>query len=233
MKSTEKRKILKKAKEHFKDIIVVNHIKNTKKLKLKEFNINPFLLKYLANYLAGNSKPENIAKSLIYPRVLGTSITTSFGQNFQTFCSESLGAYASTTEGLDIEFIDQIDKRRKYCQLKAGPNCINKEDVPVIKKNFKGIKHRARSHKLNLQFDDLIVGVFYGIPEELNGHFKKLEKEYPVYIGKEFWHRLTGENDFYSELINSVTEVAIEIDASKVVSQMVSSLAKEIKENLP
>jgi hypothetical protein len=74
--------ILEKAKEWFKNIIAVNHISNTRKLrKSSEFNINPFLAVYLANFLTGNSSAKSIAKALIYPRILGTSITTSFGTN--------------------------------------------------------------------------------------------------------------------------------------------------------
>lgn len=43
MEKKERLKILAKAKDFFKDKIVENHIKNTKKLKnVKEFIINPF-----------------------------------------------------------------------------------------------------------------------------------------------------------------------------------------------
>ena len=57
------------------------------------------------------------------------------------------------------------------------------------------------------------------------------EKDYPVYVGKESWHRLTGEVNFYLELIAAVTEVAIDVETSKVVNKIVRSLAKEIKLN--
>ena len=65
-----KKKIIKNFKDWFKDSIIENHKKNTQKLEtLNEFNINPFLLHYLANYLEGNSDPKSLAKALIYPRV--------------------------------------------------------------------------------------------------------------------------------------------------------------------
>ena len=48
-------------------------------------------------------------------------------------------------------------------------------------------------------------------------------------IGKDFWHRLTGKDDFYFELIDAVGEVALEVDASKVVEKTISILAKEIE----
>ena len=97
MNNKDKQYILNKAKDFFKEVIVENHKKNTQKLKLKDFNINPFLVKYLANYLTGSSNPEDIAKALVYPRVLGTSINTSFGTNLQKFCTTTLEGFSSTT----------------------------------------------------------------------------------------------------------------------------------------
>ncbi|KXG44739.1 hypothetical protein U473_12420 [Tepidibacillus decaturensis] len=112
---------------------------------LSEFNVNPFLLLYNANYLTGNNDAKSVAKSLIYPRVLGTSINTSFGTQFQYFISNTLSGYVSAIQGLDIEFVDQIDSRRKYCQLKAGPNTINKDDVQTIINHFNGVRNLART----------------------------------------------------------------------------------------
>ncbi|WP_047979733.1 PmeII family type II restriction endonuclease [Ornithinibacillus contaminans] len=225
--------IIKKAKEFFRKEIVPSHIANTEKLtKLKEFNLNPFLDKYKASFLTGNDDPISIAKALVYPRVLGTSINTTFGNKLQKFCSDVLEGFASTTSGIDIEFIDKVDGRRKYCQIKAGPNTINKDDVETIKGHFKGVKNLARTNNLNIGFNDLIVGVFYGTSEELSGHYKKIAQEYPVIIGVDFWYRLTGEKDFYDRLTNAIGDVATEYDGSKLIDKIINSLAKEIEENL-
>ena len=35
---------------------------------------------------------------------------------------------------MDIEFEDALDGSHKYCQLKAGPNTINKDDVEKLVK---------------------------------------------------------------------------------------------------
>ncbi len=125
MNQVEKDIILKKAQKWFKDSVAENHIKNTKKLKdASEFDINPFLAVYLSNFLTGKAEPEGIAKALVYPRALGTSITTSFGTNIQKFTNEVLSSFGSTTSGIDIEFIDQLNNNKIYCQLKSGPNAI-------------------------------------------------------------------------------------------------------------
>ena len=72
--------IIIRSKIFFRDKIVANHLKNTEKLTcLSVFNVNPFTHKYLAQFAFGDSSPESLAKALIYPRVLGTSIATTFG----------------------------------------------------------------------------------------------------------------------------------------------------------
>lgn len=225
-----KMQIIDNAKSFFKEEIAKNHKQNTEKLKnLKEFNLNPFLDKYKANFLTGNTSAISIAKALIYPRVLGTSINTTFGTKLQKFCSTVLEGYASTTTGIDIEFIDLMDGRRKYCQIKAGPNTINKDDVKTIDDHFQGIKNLARTNNLNIGINDLIVGVFYGEPSELSGHYKKIQNTYPVYIGKEFWYRLTGDEDFYSTLTDAIGEVASEYDGRELIEEVIIELAKEIQ----
>ena len=94
MNEQERLEILAKAKDFFKNNIVENHIKNTKKLKkVKEFIINPFLVNYLANFAFGNTSKENIAKALVYPRILGTSINTSFVKVVGAFTPTSLAIF--------------------------------------------------------------------------------------------------------------------------------------------
>ncbi|HHT9923540.1 PmeII family type II restriction endonuclease [Legionella pneumophila serogroup 8] len=232
MPKLENEQILEAAKNWFKETIAKNHIRNTKLLcNPSEFKINPFLIKYLARFLTGNSDSISMAKALIYPRVLGTSISTSFGQNIQKFISTVLGAYGSTTPGIDIEFIDQLDGRKKYCQLKLGPNNINSKSVHSINLEFIKAKNLARTNNLRLEFGDLIVGVLYGEKAQLTYNFKNLEKlhQFPVYIGKEFWERLTGSNSFYSELSNAISTIAIEYDSSQLLDETILKLAKSIE----
>ncbi len=230
----DKAEILENAKKWFHDTIAINHIKNTDKLvNPKEFNINPFTAVYLANFLTGNSSPESIAKVLLLPRVLGTSITTSFGMGIQSFTNILQGAFGSTTSGIDIEFIDQIDKKRKYCQLKSGPNTINKDDVETIAGHFKGVINLARTNGLRIPHDDMIVGVIYGTPKDLSSHYKRIDRQYdfPVIIGQDFWYRLTGDESFYKDLLEAIGSVATDADYSSEFERIISQLASndEIK----
>ena len=141
MDSEQRALILNKAESFFNEVIVPNHIKNLKKLKkLKAFKFNPFVIRYLASFLSGEVTYDSIARALVYPRILGTSIATSFGQNIQRFCTEVLSGFGSAISGVDIEFIDQLDGRKKYCQVKSGPETINKDDIETISRHFLGIK---------------------------------------------------------------------------------------------
>lgn len=226
----QKALIIKKWKKFFRDEIADNHAKNTAKLEhLNNFNLNPFLDNYKANFLLGDSSPKSKATALVYARALGSSINTTFGTNLQKFCSDILSGYASTTSGIDIEFEDFTDGRRKYCQIKAGPNTINKDDVKTISDHFAGVKNLARTNNLNIGFNDLIVGVFYGKNRDLSNHYKKIQNDYPVYIGEDFWYRLTGDRNFYQELTSAIDEVAAEYDGRELLEHVIEKLAEEIR----
>ncbi len=232
MEEQQRKLIIKNAKSFFREEIVENHITGAcdRAGRLSEYNVNPFLFKYLANFLTGNDSPESIAKALVLPRILGSSITTSFGMKVQSMISSLFQGLGSTTQGIDIEFIDGVDGRKKYCQLKAGPNTINFDDVLTVVNHFNGVRSLARTNNLQVGIHDLIVGVVYGEESELSSHYRKISKNYPVHVGQDFWHRLTGKEDFYFQLIDAVGEVALEVDASKVVETTIQRLAKEIAE---
>ncbi len=231
MTEAERQQILLQAKSFFRTRIAENHIANTKKLSsLDQFNINPFTHKYLARFAFGDSSPESMAKAILYPRILGTSIATTFGTQLQFFCNEVLSSYASTTSGIDIEFHDALDGRRKYCQVKAGPTTINHDDVDTIKNHFRAIRNLARTNHMDLAITDCVVGVFYGTRAALSQSYKRLDAEYPVYVGQEFWHRLTGDPAFYFDLINAFAEVADEMDSSELIQQILHALAGELNE---
>ena len=226
--------IIESGKAYFREIIIPNHLKNMEKLHLSSFIINPFLVNYLASFLCGNTEPESLAKALLYPRILGTSITTSFGQNVQIFVSQMAASAGSASgiDGIDIEFIDAIDGRKKYCQCKAGPTTINSPDVATIMGHFAHLLNKARLDRLPLQIDDMIVGVLYGEREELSANYRSIDRTYPVYCGAEFWEHVTGDRHFYYRLTKAFGEVVEEdgVDARIHLSDKIKELANEIRE---
>ncbi len=226
--------LIKRAKAFFKDEIVPAHLNDAlaRAGKLEEYKINPFTVKYLANFLEGDSSPRSIAKALIYPRILGTSVSTIFGNRAQKMISTIFEGLGSAIHGIDIEFEDFIDKRKKYCQIKAGPITINDPDVITIKNHFKDIKNLARTNNLKILYGDLVVGILYGEESQLSGSYKKIQKDYPIIIGADFWHRLTGQEDFYSKLIDAIGEVALDIDGREKLEATILSLAGQIQANI-
>ena len=235
MTEEQKKIVVDTGKLFFRDIIISNHIKNIEKLRLKDFKINPFIINYLASLFCGDTKPESLAKALLYPRILGTSINTSFGTSIQHFISglAEVTGNASGIEGIDIEFIDALDGRRKFCQCKAGPQTINAPDVETIFGHFKKFIGKSRLDKLPLQIEDLIVGVLYGEEEELSSCYKTINSMYPVYCGATFWEHLTGDSRFYARLAKAFGEVVEDekIDGRGIIQSKVNDLAKEIIAN--
>ncbi len=234
MTEEQKNQIIESGKEYFRHIIIPNHLKGLDRLQLKDFSINPFLINYLAAFLCGNTEPESLAKALIYPRILGTSINTSFGQNIQIFISglAEVAGNASGIDGIDIEFIDALDGRRKYCQCKAGPQTINKDDIATIQGHFKHLQNKSRLDRMGVQIDDMVVGVLYGERKELSANYKVIDSYFPVFCGTEFWEHLTGDTQFYHRLAKAFGEVVEEdnIDGSQLIMAKINRIADEIRE---
>ena len=233
MSPDQKQQILLKAKGFFSEQIISRHKTNIKKLSNpKKFDVNPFLSHYLAKMLCGDTSPDSIARVLVYPRVLSSSINTTLGNQLQYFCNEVLEGYASKVAGIDLEFVDSFDKRKKYCQLKLGPNTINSKDVTTIVDEFSAVKNLARTNRaMDLRFDDLVVGVAYGHADQLNPNYRALRDGHniPIYVGKEFWHRLTGEDNFYEALIAAFVSAAKDDDSEGLIEDVVKKLAQNLK----
>lgn len=233
MTEKQKKSIIESGKQYFRNIIIPNHLKTLSKLKLSDFSVNPFLVNYIAAFLCGNTNSESLAKALVYPRVLGTSINTSFGQNIQIFISKlaEVAGNASGIDGIDIEFVDALDGRKKYCQCKAGPQTINKDDIATIQGHFKHLRNKSRLDRMGVQVDDMIVGVLYGERSELSGNYKAIDSFFPVYCGAEFWEHITGDKAFYQRLSKAFGEVVEEdkIDGSQLVMRKIREIAQEIE----
>lgn len=218
---------------YFETFIFKNHIEASLKThsKLKSYNVNPIVVKYLSKVLDNNYTPEGVAKALFYPRVLGTSINTSFGTRIQNMFVELGIADGSLIKGMDIEFVDKIDNRKKWCQLKSGPNTINSEDVKPLIRKFTNTINLARTNKVfeGINNTDFVVGVLYGEADELSMHYKVIDKTHPVIIGAEFWYRVTGYPNFYNGLVKRLHESINTIDTKDLMTIGCKALAEDIR----
>jgi Type II restriction endonuclease EcoO109I len=229
---TEK-ELLKKIVIYFEKNIFEKHINSAlnNHSKLKSYNINPIVVKYLSKVLDNKYSPEGIAMALFYPRVLGTSINTSFGTQIQNMFVELEIASGSMIKGMDIEFLDKIDKRKKWCQLKSGPNTINSEDVKPLIKKFTDTINLARTNKglKSINNSDFIVGVLYGETSELSMHYKSIDKSHPVLVGRNFWHHITGFPKFYDKLVLALHESISNLDTKNFIKAGCNELTNEIR----
>lgn len=227
-----KNELMMQISQYFIENIFEAHIQraSTENSKLSAYKINPILIMYLSRLLEGNYTPMGVAKALYYPRVLSTSISTMFGTQIQKMFVVLKIAVGAKAEGLDITFVDKIDGREKWCQLKSGPNNINADDVdPILRKFNSFIKRSRTNHALaNIRNTDCIVGVIYGDRDDLSNHYSRIDQTYPVIIGKEFWQRLTGYEDFYNRLVKELHVAISSIDASGLLDTGIQSLAEEI-----
>lgn len=213
-----------------KESLIKNHYANTLALKdPNKLDINPFTTPYLSYFLTGKVDAEGLAKVMVYPRSLGTSISTSFGSGIQKFIVKNLSADGSMIDGIDFQFDDKVDGRRKYCQLKSGPNVLNFDDVTTIKNHFVQALRRARENHVPIVHSDLVLCIIYGSDAKLNSFIKKVKEDYDVYIGKEFWYRLTGDPDFYDKATTAMLEIAKELDMDGVVENVVKELSSNLK----
>ncbi len=233
MDNRNKDELLTEIVEYFRVYIFENHISASinANSKLKNYKINPIVVKYISKVLENDYTPIGVAKALYYPRVLGTSINTSFGTRIQDMFVDLKIADGSLIKGMDIEFIDKVDNRKKWCQLKSGPNTINSEDVKPLIKKFTDTINLARTNKAlkNINNTDFMVGVLYGENDELSMHYKVIDKSHPVIVGKEFWERVTGFPDFYNGLVDALQKVISNLDNQDLINVGVEKLAIEIK----
>lgn len=218
-------------KKEFADLLLE---KLTDGHELSSFNVNPFLITALSSGILGEATPLNMAKSLIYPRVFGTSINTTLGDKLQKFCVQ-MGARASSTPGMDVEFMDRIENKPLILQLKAGPNTINSGDVQPILKDMESAYRLLRQNKSD-NIPIFAIGVFYGTHDDISGHYRKIESSsvgsqlnIPILIGKDFWQRLTGDENFYSDLIGIFIDLFEQEDYSKLLETDLKNLASEIE----
>lgn len=234
MDINERQRIIREAKKFFKEKFATNQNRKLKNWnKVSKFNFNPFLVSYLGAFLTGKVSAESIARGLLYPRILGTSPSTSFGIAMQKFTTQVLkDIFGSGIRGVDLEFIDQADGRKKYCQVKTGPDTINYDDIDTIKNHFNYLSGIARVNSLDVRQSDMVVGVLFGTEDMLSGNYKIVNRAYPVMVGKDFWNRLTGDKDFYEELIKAFGEVAEETESKELLEKVVEELAADLEQNL-
>lgn len=113
--------------------------------------------------------------------------------------------------------------------MKLGPNTINVDDITTIHNHFKAVRNLGKTNNIAVRQDDMVIGILYGVPNQESSRYKVLsgEHSYSLFIGQNFWHRLTGAEDFYQRLIDAISKVALEANGKQALDKVVAMLSKD------
>ncbi len=171
-------------------------------------NKNPYLLKS-ASYLLPVSE---IVKRLLNEHIfeIKNIIFEKFCKDLAIFVSSKVyGGTKSSAEGLDLEF--SKEDVRYIVSIKSGPNWGNSAQIRKMKDNFKKAKRiiGTNSSKVNIV---AVNGCCYGRDN------KPDKGEYLKLCGQRFWEFISGDEDFYTEIIEPIGHLAEEKNQIYLVS---------------
>ncbi|UZN42294.1 PmeII family type II restriction endonuclease [Lactobacillus sp. IBH004] len=205
------------------------------KREFNKFDPNPFTIQAAATGFSETIDAESMAKAIVYPFALGTSLSTSFGTKFQEFIVDKVqnnNIRGSLITGMDIEYIDAIDGRQKYCQVKSGPNTINKDDIKTIEDHIIDIRNLANTNHMKVNTNDVVIGILYGNDKKMSNMYKRIKADgYTVLIGNDFWYHLTGSKKIYEDLIEKAQDAAKQANFMPSIKKLVKTVQKGILEN--
>ncbi len=139
-------------------------------------------------------------------------------------CNRIYGGRKSSAEGIDLEF----EKRdAKYIiAIKSGPNWGNSQQVSRMRDNFKKAKRILRTNTSRARIV-AVNGCCYGIDDNPDkGDYLKL-------CGQRFWSFASGDENFYTEIIEPLGHKAKERNErfleeyAKVINKFTLEFAKE------
>ena len=215
--------------EFFNDEVVKRHKANIRKLEhLDEFAINPFTLRYLAETSLSGQTATHVAEVLVRTRINGSSISTTFATLMPKFAKEVLGAKAHRKDGLSVHFQDAIDGARRYAWIAGGPNNLNVPNAHLRIAKFQAAEIALKASGDISSDKQISAGVIYGTSSDLNNGFTTLKAEYPVHVGAEFWHRLSGYPDFYDQFLKGIRREVAGTSNEPLIKATIAKLAVEL-----
>ncbi|MDR0265066.1 MAG: hypothetical protein LBJ04_17745 [Sphingobacterium sp.] len=192
--------------DYFQQEIFEPHLRNLQNdyANFDSYSANPFLLPYLSKIIEGEYSERGIAKALYLPRVLSSSITTAFGTHIKKILINNNLAESRSTNSNIISFTDHISGLYTACILKAGPNTINSGDKSPIRSSLRSIEN----------VENKAIGIIYGAENELNGSYVNLQEEFDIFVGRQFWQRITGYENFYINLSERLRVLSENLDTN-------------------
>lgn len=186
--------------EYVEENIVKFHNNRIKKLEELKFNTilkrkNPYLFR-----AKNMNTASEIVKSILDAH-LSSGEETIFGnwlEGLAIYISSDLlkNGIKSSSNGVDLEIVN--DKYHYLVSIKSGPNWGNSSQLKKLETDFINAKRSIKTSGYNKEVI-CINGCCYGKKQDLS--IKSNILEYYKYCGQVFWEFITGEENFYLDII--------------------------------
>lgn len=136
----------------------------------------------------------------------------------------------SSAEGIDLEFVKE--HTRYIVSIKSGPNWGNSGQIANLRSNFQKAKRILRSNS-NQNHIMAVNGCCYGRFGQGGAYDKG---DYFKICGQDFWYFISGDEDFYQDIIEPLGHKAKEsndlfdVEYGKVVNKFSMKFMKEFCE---
>lgn len=184
---------------------------------------NPYLYKTKNLFIV-----EEIVKAFLDP-FLSASEETIFGNSLEDLAIYTVGLFyggkKSEIHGIDLEFQD--NEKKYIIALKSGPNWGNSSQQKTMKDDFSAAIQELEHDIPNIDIVS-ICGCCYGDDNRTakGGFIYK-------YCGQKFWHLISGEKDFYIDIIKPFDYMSKEKnqDYNEIYAQKLNSFTKYFTNN--
>lgn len=195
-----------------------DRVKTIRKLKIDDLNINPFLIRLLANEM-GFKDSKSIIQWLVSQRSM-TGGNTSFGFALQAIAK--LFSEGTGVEGADI--MKSKHGRHHHIQVKSGPATMDKDAVTQISRLLVSAQRRN-------QGSIALIGMCYGNRDQVFSTVK-LYSNVEWKIGQEFWEFISDDPNCMREIYEIADHVGKTFKDSegKVLSEVIEEKVVELQQ---
>jgi hypothetical protein len=148
---------------------------------------NPYILRALALEDA-----SELIERVLYHQLIASDETIFGDAFFEPIAKIASGGVVSPAKGVD--FAVETDTRYSVYAMKSGPNVFNSSQKARQNDEFNEI--RSRLFKIQKQYDPVLAHAY--------GRYNTSPSKIKVYrdvSGQAFWEEITGDPDFYLQLI--------------------------------
>ena len=184
-----------------------NQYNKVRSLTLGELDINVLLIKAL-----GFTTAEEVIEFYLYQRVTRSSVT-SWGQTAIEEICVVVGAEEVPKDenvqvsGKRFDVKVEGDDETHYVQVKSGPNTMNIGMVDSLNKMIEKIEEKHENATG-------VLGMTYGernqVSSQIRGNLNDFNEK--GLIGQGFWELVTGDEEFYAELIELIDDLSKEYE---------------------